>query len=544
MKRIAIVFLMSACLLSACAHVNSSQQKESLLQTQAQTKQINAQHNMYERWQPQGILALSLPEIATALKNGQISSEDLVRKYIERIQRIDFAGPTLQSVLMLNPDALSQAKNLDLKRNQGQVLGHLHGVPILLKDNIESKDAMPTTAGAFALKDNFTYRDSPLVKGLRDAGAIILGKTNLSQWANFRSNESLSGWSALGGQVKNPHILNRNPCGSSSGSGVSVAASLAAGAVGTETNGSIICPSTINGVVGFKPSVGLVSQKYIVPISHSGAAMMLSAMADRAQRKDYMSLLNKQQLQGARIGVLQFSVGDNLDINTRFSEALEVLKNAGAELVEIKEFQPDNANIWTHTFNLLKYEFKDGLNKYLADAAPAVKTRTLKALIQFNAEHPSEMVLFDQDIMQASQALGGLNDKDYLEAVASIDKTIKQNGIDALLKNNNVDVLVAPSGPVPGQIDPVLGDVWPDWSGAGYLPAVAGYPHASVPMGYIHGLPIGLSFYGDFKQDAEVLSFAYAYEQLTMHRQDPAFLPSSDLREEINQAMQKAKIEN
>ena len=283
---------------------------------------------------PQGWIAKTLPEIAVGVKAGEVTSEELVQAYIDRINRVDRGGPTLQSVLSLNPNALTDARAADAKRAAGETLGLLHGVPILLKDNIETKDPLATTAGALALKDNITGRDSPLVAGLRDAGAIILGKANLSQWANFRSNDSMSGWTALGGQVRNPHMLDRNPCGSSSGSGAGAASSMAAGAVGTETNGSVICPSNANGVVGFKPTVGLVSQQYIVPISSTqdtagpmtksvmGAAMMMNAMATGSAKKDYVAALDQDILRGKRVGVLRYSTGSNKDINVLFEESL------------------------------------------------------------------------------------------------------------------------------------------------------------------------------------------------------------------------------
>ncbi|MEO0320775.1 MAG: amidase family protein, partial [Pseudomonadota bacterium] len=326
-----------------------------------------------------------MPTLAAKLRGGDITSEALVSAYLARINAIDRAGPQLQSVLTVNPDALRDARALDALLADGTVKGPLHGVPILLKDNIESADAMATTAGAMVLKENVTGRDSPLVAGLRASGAVILGKTNLSQWANFRSNGSISGWSALGGQVRNPHMLDRSPCGSSSGSGAAMAASLAAGTVGTETNGSIICPSNVNGIVGFKPTVGLVSQQYIVPISSSqdtagpmtktvrGAAMMLSAMAqDGADTLDYSAGLDAGALDGVRVGVLRFSVGDNADIAATFDKALEVLKAAGATLVEIEEFSLDTEDFWTKSRNVLYHEFKATLNDYLAQAAPAV----------------------------------------------------------------------------------------------------------------------------------------------------------------------------
>ncbi len=499
-----------------------------------------------------GLLAKPLPEIAAALQSGEVTSEALVSQYLKRIEEIDRAGPTLQSVLALNPDALTEARARDAKRAAGDALGPLHGVPVLLKDNIETRDNIATTAGALALKDNITGRDSPLAAGLRDAGAIILGKTNLSQWANFRSNNSMSGWSALGGQVRNPHMLDRNPCGSSSGTGAAIAASLAAGGVGTETNGSVICPSNVNGVVGFKPTVGLVPQHYIVPISSSqdtagpmtktvmGAAMMLNAMASGPAATDYVAALDVNALDGARIGVLRYAQGSNNDIITHFDAALADLKAAGAILVEIEEFELQGESFWGDAYDVLKYEFKATLNDYLADTPATVTVRTLEQLIAFNeANADVELALFDQSIFVESQAMGGLDDPAYIEARDNVQSATRENGVDALRAQYEVDILVAPSGPVAPRIDPVNGDVWPDWAGAGGMAAIAGYPHLTVPMGTVHGVPIGFSFIGAKDKDAAVLSYGYAYEQATHHRAEPQYLKDAEAREEIAAAMRR-----
>jgi amidase len=502
---------------------------------------------------PAGWLAKSLPEIAAALQNGEVTSEELVRAYLARIEQIDWAGPELQSVLAINPSALEDARALDAKRAAGDIAGPLHGVPILLKDNIESRDpGLPTTAGALALKDNVTGRDSPLVAGLRAAGAVILGKTNLSQWANFRSRDSISGWSALGGQVRNPHMLDRSPCGSSSGSGVAVAASLATGAVGTETNGSIICPANVNGIVGFKPTVGLVPQRYIVPISSSqdtagpmtktvrGAAMMLNAMAMGPEKTDYVAALDSSILDGMRIGVLRFAQGSNEDIIVLFNDALQVLQDAGAELVEIEEFEPTADGFWDKAYDVLKFEFKTTLDAYLKETPATVGVRSLNDLIAFNEENADvELALFDQSIFDDAAATAGMDDAAYAPARDAIQRATRQDGIDALLSTNDVAVLVSPSGPVASRVDPVNGDVWPEWAGGGYLAAVAGYPHVSVPMGTVHAVPVGLSFMSGSNQDALVLSTGYAYEQRTGLRAEPEFLEDAEQREEIAAAMKR-----
>lgn len=500
---------------------------------------------------PTGVIAGSLPEIAEALAAGKTTSEELVKAYLARIDRIDRAGPTLQAVLAVNPKALDDARASDARRAAGKALGALDGVPVLLKDNIESADPVATTAGALALRDNVTGRDSPLVAGLRAEGAVILGKTNLSQWANFRSNDSMSGWSALGGQARNPHMLDRNPCGSSSGSGAAVAASLSAGAVGTETNGSIICPSNVNGVVGFKPTVGLVSQQYIVPISSTqdtagpmtktvrGAAIMLTAMATGDQRTDYVAALDENSLKGARIGVARFAQGSNPAIIARFDEALKAMEAAGAVLVEIKDFDPDD-DLSDAEGDLLNYEFRAAINDYLANAAPAVETRDLDALIAFNKAHAGEeLVLFGQDIFEAAAKLGGLDDPHYVKAHATALIGAREDGVDKLLSDYDVEILVAPSGPVAPRIDAVNGDVWPSWAGIGWLAAIAGYPHLSVPMGTVRSIPVGISFIGGENRDAAVLSYGYAYEQATGLRAEPHYLTNAEDIPEIAAAMKR-----
>jgi amidase len=506
-----------------------------------------------------GIIAGSLPEVINALNTGKISSQALVKLYIERIEKIDKNGPKLQSILALNPDVLAIAQKLDKQRAAGEIIGPLHGVPVLLKDNIETKDRIATTAGALALKDNITGRDSPLVAGLRAQGAIILGKTNLSQWANFRSEGSMSGWSALGGQVKNPHMLDRNPCGSSSGSGAATAASLAAASVGTETNGSVICPSNANGIVGFKPTVGIVPQQYIIPISVSqdtagtmtktvmGAALMMNAMATTTPNTDYSAGLTKDALKGVRVGVLNFAKGDSAPILEHFKTALSDLKDAGAILVDIDERPETPNNFGGMSYDILKYEFKDGLNTYLASTSPAqVSTRNLQQLIDFNEAHKEiELALFDQSIFVASQAMDSLESEEYQTAIQIVQTSTRQEGIDRLLQEHNVQVLLAPSGPTVPIMDPINGDVWPNsWPGYGSHAARAGYPHVSVPMGGIHGISVSLSFIGGENADAEILTYAYAYEQHSLRRLEPQYLKNAQAIPFIADAMKGYKAAN
>ncbi len=489
----------------------------------------------------------SLPEIARGLADGDVTSEALVQAYLTRIEQIDRAGPRLQSIISLNPNALDEARELDRQRDAGEAEGRLHGVPILLKDNIESREPIPTTAGSFALIDNVSLEDAPLVAGLRREGALILGKTNLSEWANFRSQASMSGWSAVGGQVKNPHMLDRNPCGSSSGSGAAVAASLAAGAVGTETNGSVICPSTVNGVVGFKPTVGLVSQAQIVPIAFSqdtagpmtksvrGAAMMLAAMDD--SDVDYEARLHADYLDGKRIGVARFSVGRDQSIWPLFDEAVRTLEELGAEIVEIEEELPRPDGYQGMGYQILLYEFKATINEYLANTPDGVDVRSLEDLIAFNAAHARELVLFDQSILEAARDVGSLEDEVYRSARSTLDEATRGAGIDRYRADHEVELLIAPSGIPSSRIDPINGDVWPPFVGIGSVAAIAGYPHATVPMGTVHTLPIGLSFIGTAGADADVLAAAYAYEQASQKRATPRFLTSAEELAEIRDGL-------
>lgn len=496
-----------------------------------------------------GWTAMTLPELSAALAAGDLTSEALTRAYLDRIAAVDRAGPRLQAVLALNPDALDQARASDARRAGGEPIGPLDGIPILLKDNIETLDPVATTAGSLALKDNVTGRDSPLVAGLRAEGAVILGKTNLSEWANFRSNDSVSGWSAIGGQTRNPHMLDRSPCGSSSGSGAGVAASLAAGAIGTETNGSIICPAQVNGIVGFKPTVGLIPQTGIVPISPSqdtagpmtktvtGAAMLMNAMV--AGDEDFTAGLSAGALEGKRVGVLRASAGSNADVIARFDAAVEAMRAAGAEIVEITENTvPDG--FWGKSLLVLQYEFKDSLNAYLAEAPESVTTRTLSDILAFNAANPdTELAIFGQDLFEASDALGPLTDEAYLKALEFVQTATRAQGIDRLLAEHEADVLVSPSGPIAARFDPVNGDVWPAWAGAGFMAAIAGYPHLTVPAGDVHGVPLGVSFMGARGSDAAILGYGFAYEQITGLRPEPEYLATAEDRPEIRAAMQR-----
>ncbi len=489
----------------------------------------------------------SIAQLQADLTAGAVTSEQLVQAYLDRIAAIDDAGPTLNAVIALNPNALADARALDAERRAGRLRGPLHGVPILLKDNIESADPMPTTAGSLALAANTTNRDAPFVERLRAAGAIILGKTNLSEWANIRDTASVSGWSAVGGLTRNPYALDRNACGSSSGSGSAAAASLAAAAIGTETDGSVVCPASINGLVGIKPTVGLVSRTHVVPISHSqdtagpmarsvaDVALLLTAMAgtDAAdpataeadgRRRDYTAALNAGALQGRRIGVLRFMAGFHRDTDVVFTAALQQLRAAGAELVEIETAPPNLDALGADELTILLAELKSDLNAYLATTPQAVTTRTLADVIAFNTATPAETVLFGQALFVRAEATGGVDDPAYRTARARAPAQAARI-LDDLMRTNRVDALVAPTTSPAWVTDVVLGDHFVGGS-ASSLPAVAGYPHITVPMGLVNGLPVGLSIIGERWSEEKLIAFAYAFEQRANARTPPRYVAS------------------
>jgi len=478
----------------------------------------------------------SISHLRQQLWAGRVTSADLVARFEEAIARDNLTGAELRAVIALNPRAREEARILDAARRPRQEAAPLDGVPILLKDNIEAADGLATTAGSLALADNVTGRDAPLVTRLRAAGAVILGKTNLSEWANFRSTRSLSGWSAVGGQARNARDRLRSPCGSSSGSAVAVAAGFAAAAVGTETDGSITCPAAVNGVVGLKPTVGLVSRTHIVPISHSqdtagpialnvrDAAVLLAAMAGSdpadpatreadARKGDYAARLDPGSLRGARIGVLRFAAGFHPATDQVFEAALTRLRAAGAILVDIKD-GPDRKALNGAEQTVMLTEFKVDLEAYLASTSPdRVGPRTLADLIAFNRSHAAaEMPLFGQELFEAAEQTRGLSDPDYLAALATGRRLAGAEGIDRLLASNGVVALIAPTMGPAWLIDPVLKDHFIG-GGAGTLAAVAGYPHLTVPMGDVSGLPVGLSFIGPAWSEATLLSLGYAFEQ-------------------------------
>lgn len=486
----------------------------------------------------------SLVDIAADIASRKTTSAAIVQAFLDRIAAVDDAGPMLNAVLALNPNALADARALDALLAEGIGKGPLHGVPILLKDNIETADPMPTTAGSLALQLNVTGRDAPLVARLRAAGAVILGKTNLSEWANFRASSSTSGWSAAGGQTRNPHVLDRNPCGSSSGSGAAMAAGLAAATIGTETDGSIVCPASVNGIVGLKPTVGLVSRTHIVPISATqdtagpmvltvaDAALLLTVIAGTdpadpatadadAHRQDYQAALDANALAGKRIGVARFLAGYHAATDAAFAEALDTLKDAGAELVEIDTYPSNRAALNRAEYAVLLAEFRAGLDTYLATTPAAVQARTLADIIAFNAATPAELEFFGQDVFEEAAKAPALTDKAYLDAKVMAAQLAGKDGIDKLLAEHGVVALVAPTGGPAWPTDPVTGDHY--IGSASTLAAAAGYPHITVPMGEVRDLPLGLSFFGAKWSEAALLGLAYAYEQKSQARSAPEF---------------------
>jgi amidase len=479
------------------------------------------------------------------LAENRTTSEAITAAYLERIRTIDDSGATLNAVIATFPGALTEARARDLERRAGRVRGPLHGIPVLLKDNIEARGPVPTTAGSLALKDNITNRDAPLVARLREAGAVILGKSNLSEWANIRSNNSTSGWSAIGGLTRNPHALDRNTCGSSAGSGAAMSASLAAITIGTETDGSITCPAGVNGVVGFKPTVGLVSRTHIVPISQSqdtagpmtltvhDAALVLTAIAGTdpadpatveadARRIDYSAALSPEALKGKRIGVLRDRIGERADIAALFDAALKQMSELGANVVEIADSRKGLEELGAAEFEVLMTELKADMATYLASLPAKDGPKTLADLIAFNKAHPEELRWFDQALFELAESKAGLDSPAYVEAKAKAARLAGPEGIDRLLAADKLDLLIAVTNGPAWTSDLVNGDHYSGPS-ASQLPAVAGYPHLTVPMGSIEGLPIGLSLIGAKWSDADVLAAGYAYEQASRKRVTPTF---------------------
>jgi amidase len=485
---------------------------------------------------------ITIDELQKRMQHGALSSKSIVQTYLNQIEKIDRNGASLHAVIEINPEAISIAESLDQERKAGKVRGPLHGIPVMLKDNIDTADKMHTTAGSIALENNIASLDSFVVKQLRNAGAVIIGKTNLSEWANFRSTRSVSGWSSRGGQTKNPYILDRSPCGSSSGSAVAVAANLCVVSIGTETNGSIACPASMNAVVGIKPTVGLVSRSGIIPISITqdtagpfartvtDAAIVLGVIAGAdprdpvtatdppRQHLDYTQYLDSNALQGKRIGVEKSFLAKHEGVDRLLNDALAALKSQGATVIELSFM--DTANTDEAEATLLEFEFKDGLNKYLTSANAGVTS--LQELIDFNSKNEAKaMPTFKQETLLSAQAKGHLNSKEYQEALSRILGVREQ--LNQILENNKLDALCGPATGPAWCIDPVNGDFWTGYGAYGPA-AMAGFPSITIPMGNVNEIPVGLSFLGKAYDEPVLIGIGYAYEQISKKRTTPKFI--------------------
>ena len=493
---------------------------------------------------------ITIKELGEGFRSGKFTIRQVTEDYLLRIERLDKNGPMLNSVISVNPEALRIAEELDRELAEGKDRGPLHGIPAILKDNIDTKDSMPTTAGAVVLKNSYVGRDSKVAELLRGAGAVILGKSNLSEWANFRANPSSSGWSGVGGQTRNPYITDRNPCGSSSGSGVAVSANLCAFAIGTETNGSIVCPSNNNGIVGLKPTVGLISRAGIIPISFTqdtpgpmtrtveDAAIVLGTLAavDSTDAmtlssqakflKDYTTALDTDALKGKRIGLMTNIGGFHFKVDSLMRDVVDYLKGAGAEVVEVN--YPLGAGVSAASFQVMLYEFKDGLERYFAGLGSDAPVRTLKELIEFNKNDSVELRYFDQQLLEMAAEKGSLDEDEYKKSLAHMQKMTREEGIDKVMNSNKLDALIAPTGSPAWKTDLINGDNFLG-SSSSYA-AISGYPNITVPMGVIGELPVGVSIFGRAWSEAELLGIAYAFEQGTKHRKAPEYLNSFRFR--------------
>ena len=493
----------------------------------------------------------TIADLQTGMASGKYSAHSLARKYLDRIDDIDKHGPAINSVIELNPEALSIASDLDKERKTKGPRGPLHGIPVLIKDNIDTHDRMTTTAGSLALGGSIPLQDSFVARKLREAGAVILGKTNLSEWANFRSSHSSSGWSGRGGQTKNPYVLDRNPCGSSSGTGAAVSANLSAIGIGTETDGSVVCPANANSLVGIKPTLGLISRAGIIPIAHSqdtagpmcrtvtDAAILLGALTGIDSRDDvtkasvgksfadYAKFLDANGLKGARIGVHRKGFGFNDGVDKLLGDCIDIMKRRGATIIDPADI-PTQGKFDDSELEVLLYEFKADLNSYLASLGPRAPVKSLKEIIDFNEQYRDrEMPYFGQDLFIKAQAKGPLTDKAYRNALAKDQRMSRKEGIDFVMDKNKLDALIAPTGGPAWTTDWVNGDHFT--GGYSTASAVAGYPHITVPAGYVFGLPVGISFFGRAWSEPTLIKFAYAFEQATKARRAPQFLPTAKL---------------
>jgi len=493
---------------------------------------------------PAALEEITISQLQQDYKQGKYTVHDVVAWYLNRIDSIDQHGPALHAVITINPDALLIADELDREMAAGKVRGPLHGVPVMLKDNIDTHDKMPNTAGATVLKNSYPLTDSWVARKLREAGAVIIGKSNLSEWANFRSSVSSSGWSGVGGQTKNPYVTDRNPCGSSSGSGVAVSANFCMLAIGTETNGSIVCPSNNNGIVGLKPTVGLISRSGIIPISFTqdtpgpmgrtieDVAICLGwltgidssdsktlASAGNSQT-DYTPYLKKDGLKGKRIGLMKEAMGFSGKVDALMKKTVELLKKQGAEVIEIEPMK--DRSYEDASYQVMLYEFKDGLNRYFARLGSKAPVKSMKELIAFNTKDPVELIYFDQKILEDAESKGSLESPEYKQALAKMWKGTQESGIDFLMVTHRLDALMAPTGSPAWKTDLVNGDHF--IGGSSSLAAISGYPAITVPMGFINELPVGVSFFGKAWSEAVLFEIAYSYEQASKIRKAPRFL--------------------
>ena len=487
-----------------------------------------------------------ITQVQQGYKDGTYTIKEVVQAYLDRIEEIDRNGPAINSIIQVNPDAIQIAEELDIEMSEGKIRGPLHGIPVVLKDNIDTYDKMATTGGSRALMNSFPLKDSYIAKQLRDAGAIIIGKANLSEWANFRGELSTSGWSGVGGQTKNPYVLSRNPCGSSSGSAVAVSANLTMLAIGTETNGSIVCPSHSNGIVGIKPTVGLISRSGIIPISFTqdtpgpmartvrDAAIFLGALVgiDSTDEKtlesrgkfysDYTEFLKEDGLKGKRIGLYKGPLGKNYKVDTLMYKAVDFLKSQGVEIIEIDEISIGKMGYYS--FEIMLYEYKDGLNKYFQSLGSDAPVKSIEELIAFNQSDSIELNYFNQKYLEMAQEKGDLTSEEYVEALAKMKKGSREEGIDRVMNLHNLDAIIAPTGSPAWKTDLINGDSFQ--LGSSSPAARAGYPNITVPMGYVDELPVGISFFGRAWSEPLLLEIAYAYERGTKHRKSPKFLVS------------------
>ncbi len=489
------------------------------------------------------LLEMEIQDLRKAYDERIYTITEVTELYLERIEEIDKNGPGLNAVITLNPDALVIAAELDDELQEGKSRGPLHGIPVIIKDNIDTHDKMPTTAGSRALAESYPLMDSYVVQKLREAGAVILGKANLSEWANFRGELSSSGWSGLGGQTKNPYVLDRNPCGSSSGSGVAVSANLCMLAIGTETNGSIVCPSHANGIVGLKPTVGLVSRSGIIPISHSldiagpmgrtvsDVAIALGALtgidpedehtllSDGKYLTDYAPYLKEDGLEGKRIGFFTAPMGRNFKVDSLMREAVAFMESQGAEIIELDQISaPGTGN---HAFQVMLFEYKYGLNKYFESLGPDAPVKSLEELIAFNKADSITLRYFNQAYLEMAQEKDGLDSQEYIDALEAMHRGARDNGIDKVMDEHKLDAIIAPTGSPAWKTDWINGDSFQ--LGSSSPAAHAGYPNITLPMGFVEELPVGMSVFGRAWSEPVLLEIAYAFEQGTLHRKAPRF---------------------